>query len=178
MKKILFYCFVLLFGGNAVFAQSGPKVGHTNSGYIVTQLPDTKKAQTELETVRTQLEKVIQEKSKTFQEKVERYQASAASMSQAVRETSEADLQKLRGEIEEIQKTSEKTFMDKQEALFKPILAKVDKAIKDVGKEEGYMYIINGDTGSVGNPVLLFSGSEETDITNLVLKKLGVTVTK
>ena len=166
----------LFFGVDAV-AQTAPKVGHTNTTYIVTQLPDTKKAQTELETVRTQLEKVIQDKSKTFQEKVERYQAGAASMSEQTRTTTETELQKLRGELEELQTKSEKTFMDKQESLFKPIMDKVNKAIKDVAKEQGYSYIINGDTGSVGNPVILYSGSEDSDITNLVLKKLGVTAT-
>lgn len=155
-----------------------PKVGHTNTGYIIGQLPDTKKAQGELETVKTQLEKVIQEKGKAFQEKGERYQTSAASMSQAMRESTEAELQKLQGEMQELQAKSEKTFNDKQEALFRPILEKVNKAIREVGKEQGYMYIINGDTGSVGNPVLLYSGSDETDITDLVLKKLGVTVSK
>jgi outer membrane protein len=179
MRKIFFViALIIALGGvQSAFAQA-PKVGHTNTGYILTQLPDTKKAQTELETVKTQLEKVIQDKSKTFQEKVERYQTSAASMSQAVRESTETDLQKLRAELEELQGKSERTFMEKQESLFKPLLEKVDKAVKEVGKEQGYMYIINGDTGSVGNPVLLYSGSEETDITNLVLKKLGVIVTK
>lgn len=179
MKKFFLNILSLgLFFATETLAQTAPKVGHTNTSYIVTQLPDTKKAQTELETVKTQLEKVIQDKSKTFQEKVERYQTSAASMSEQTRQTTETELQKLRGELEELQAKSEKTFMDKQESLFKPILEKVNKAIKDVAKEQGYTFILNGDTGPVGNPVILYSGSEESDITDLVLKKLGVTVSK
>ncbi|WP_345032270.1 OmpH family outer membrane protein [Ravibacter arvi] len=158
-----------------LFAQGNVKVGHTNSNYIIGLMPETKKAQGELETMKKQLEKVLQEKSKTFEEKVERYQTSAASMSQTLRETTEAELQKLRTELQELQGKSESSFMEKQQALFKPIAEKVNKAIKEVGKEEGYLYVLNGDTGNVGNPVLLYSGSENSDITNLVLKKLGVT---
>lgn len=171
----------MLSGLNAVMAQgSGApvKVGHTNSGYILSQLPETKKAQSELETVKTQLEKVLQEKTKAFQDKVERYQAGGESMSQATRETTEAELQKLNTELRELQEKSENTFREKQENAFKPLVEKVNNAIREVGKEQGYLYIINSDTGTVGNPVLLYSGSEETDITNLVLKKLGVTVSK
>ncbi len=184
MKKISFFlicCFGVICGLTTAAAQgsgAAVKVGHTNSGFILNQLPETKKAQSELETVRTQLEKVLQEKSKTFEEKVERYQTSAASMTQAVRESTEADLNKLRTELQELQGKSETTFMEKQQSLFKPLAEKVSKAIQEVGKEQGYLYIINADTGTVGNPVLLYSGSEETDITNLVLKKLGVTVSK
>ncbi len=183
MNKISFLIVVLaaFFGVTSAVGQGtgvAIKVGHTNSGYIISQLPDTKKAQTELETVKKQLEKVIQEKSKVFEEKVGRYQASGQSMSESVRATTEAELQKLQTELRELQGKSETTFMEKQQGLFAPILEKVNKAIRDVGKEQGYMYILNGDTGSVGNPVLLYSGSEETDITDLVLKKLGVTVTK
>ncbi len=183
MNKISFFIIVLaaFFGAKSAVGQgtgAAIKVGHTNSGYILNQLPDTKKAQTELETVKKQLEKVIQDKSKVFEEKVGRYQAGGQSMSQSVRETTEAELQKLQTELRELQGKSETTFMEKQQSLFTPILEKVNKAIQEVGKEQGYMYILNGDTGSVGNPVLLYSGSEETDITNLVLKKLGVTAAK
>jgi len=183
MKKISFLIafFVALSGAKPAIGQGGGaaiKVGHTSSTYILSQLPETKKVQTELETVKTQLEKVLQEKSKVFEEKMERYQASGQSMSQPVRESTEADLQKLQTELRELQGKSETTFMDKQQALFKPLFEKVNKAISDVGKEQGYMYILNGDTGAVGNPILLYSGSKETDITDLVLKKLGVTVTK
>lgn len=181
MNKISFLIVVVaaFLGVESAIGQgTAIKVGHTNSGYILSQLPDTKKAQTELETVKKQLEKVIQDKSKVFEEKVGRYQASGQSMSQTVRETTEAELQKLQTELRELQGKSETTFMEKQQSLFTPILEKVNKAIREVGKEQGYVYILNGDTGSVGNPVLLYSGSEETDITNLVLKKLGVSVTK
>ena len=178
-RSILTGALVVLLGSGALFAQeSSPsvKVGHTSSTYILTQLPETKKAQSELETVGKQLEKVIEEKSKAFEEKVQRYQSTGASMSQQVRESSEAELQKLRTELEELQQKSQQSFAEKQESLFKPLIEKVNKTIAEVGKEQGYMYIINNDTGTVGNPIILYSGSKETDITNLVLKKLGAPV--
>lgn len=180
MKKlatVLVWSLMFAMGSGYVFGQSGAiKVGHTNSGYILSQLPEIKKVQTELETVRTQLEKVIQDKSKSFQEKLERYQNAGNNMSQAQAEAAETELRKLSQELEELQAKSQQSFAEKQEALIRPLIEKVNKAIADVGKENGYTYILNGDTGNVGNPVLLYSGAKETDITDLVLKKLGVTV--
>ena len=34
-------------------------------------------------------------------------------------------------------------LQQKQSELFQPIMAKVDKAIKDVGKENGFVYIFS-----------------------------------
>jgi outer membrane protein len=40
--------------------------------------------------------------------------------------------------IQEFQNNAQKQLQDKQVELFQPIYAKVDKAIKDVGKENGF----------------------------------------
>lgn len=180
MKKfssVLIWFLTFVLGIGFAVGQNSIKVGHTNTGYILSQLPEIKGVQTELETVRTQLEKVIQDKSKEFQEKLERYQNTGASMSQAQQETAENELRQLNSELEELQAKSQQTFAEKQESLIRPLVEKVNKAVDEVAKENGYTYILNGDTGNVGNPVILYSGSKETDITDLVLKKLGVTVT-
>ena len=174
MKKFLLAVFTLAIFSTAQ-AQTPTKIGHANTSYILEQMPDLKKIQGELETTKTQLEKVIQEKVKVFEEKYEKFQKNAPSMSEVLLTDSQKELEKLRADIEQIQQTSETTFRNKQQQLLTPVLEKIDKTVKEVAKENGYLYIINSDTGNTGNPVLLFSGSEESDITNLVLKKLGIT---
>ena len=56
----------------------------------------------------------------------------------------------------------------KQEELQNPIREKILAAIKSVSEENGFTYIF--DTNA-----LLFKSASATDITDLVLKKLGVT---
>ena len=56
-----------------------------------------------------------------------------------------------------------------------PVYTKVGKAIEDVAKEQGFAFIINPQT-TAGDDILLFS-DEKFDISNSVLKKLGVTPT-
>jgi outer membrane protein len=53
------------------------------------------------------------------------------------------------------------------------VYKKVGKAIEDTAKENGYTFILNQQIG--GLDVILY-GDETADVSDLVLKKLGVTV--
>jgi len=57
----------------------------------------------------------------------------------------------------------------KESQLLQPIIEKADKAIKEVGKENGYTYIFDLSRGSV----VYFSEVSE-DVLPLVKKKLGI----
>jgi len=54
-----------------------------------------------------------------------------------------------------------------------PIYKKIGKAIEEVAKENGFTFIINPQLSN-GGDILLFS-DEKFNISDLVLKKLGVT---
>ena len=60
----------------------------------------------------------------------------------------------------------------KQSDLIGPVFEKVGKAIEEVALEHGYAYIINPQMIG-GGDVLLYS-NEQFNISDLVLKKLGV----
>jgi outer membrane protein len=60
----------------------------------------------------------------------------------------------------------------KQSDLVNPVFIKVGKAIEEVALENGYAYIINPQMVG-GGDVLLFT-DEKYNISNLVLKKLGI----
>ena len=53
-----------------------------------------------------------------------------------------------------------------------PVYKKVGKGIEDVAKENGFTFILNQQIG--GLDVILY-GDDKMDISDLVLKKLGVT---
>jgi outer membrane protein len=42
-----------------------------------------------------------------------------------------------------------RNFQNKQTEVFQPIMTKVDKAIKDVGKENGFVYVFDVAKGAV-----------------------------
>lgn len=59
----------------------------------------------------------------------------------------------------------------KREELYKPILEKVNTAMQDVAKENGYLLVFDAST-----QVLLYA-HESLDVTNLVKAKLGIQTT-
>ena len=72
--------------------------------------------------------------------------------------------------IQEFQTNAQTQLQDQQVALFQPIYNKADKAIKDIGKEGGYIYIFDVKPGQV----LYFDESKSTNIIAQVKTKLGL----
>ncbi len=175
MKKTVFALVALVASlVSPLMAQTPTKIGYTDVEVILGRLPDAKKIQNELEVTRAQFEKSISERIKEFQDKLDKYQKNAQNMNEVLRADSERELQNLQKSIEDLQTNSQQSLMQKQQSLLAPVLDKISTAINDVGKEHGYLYIINSDSGQNANPILLYVGSEEYNVTDLVLIKLGV----
>ena len=69
---------------------------------------------------------------------------------------------------------AQQSLQTKQQQLLEPIYAKINTALQEVGKENAFTYIFNMDSGPSTNPFILFASTDEQNVTNLVLKKLGV----
>ena len=150
------------------------KIGYTNVDYVIGKLPESKKMQNELEVTKAQLDKSLGDMYKEAQDKYENYQKNGANMTDVIRADKEKELQGLQTRIQEMQTSAQNSLQNKQQQLLEPILAKVNTAIQDVGKENGFLYILNMDAGANTTPIILYAGSEEMAVTNLILRKLGV----
>ncbi|MCU0340047.1 MAG: OmpH family outer membrane protein [Spirosomaceae bacterium] len=155
-------------------AQSQLKIGWTNVDYVLGALPDSKKISNEMQIQSQQVQKALQEKYQDYQQKVDAFQKNQATWSEIIRNDKAKQIQTLEQDIQEFQRTSQETLEKKQQQLLQPVLGKINAAIEAVGKENGYTYILNMDAGANTTPIILFAGSEELNVSNLVLKKLGV----
>ncbi|GAB2766361.1 hypothetical protein GCM10027275_05200 [Rhabdobacter roseus] len=170
---------VLAMVSTPLLAQTTPttatptKIGYTNVDFILEALPDSKKMQNELEVTKAQLDKALQDKYKEFQEKLDIYNKGANNMSDVIRADKEKELQNLQTSIQEFQRNSEQSFQNKYQQLLQPVLAKINDAIQAVGKENGFLYILDSGSGG-GSPTILYVGSEDYNATDLILKKMGV----
>ena len=163
-----------LFAQTTTPASGLTKIGYTNIDYIIGKLPDAKKMQNELEVTKAQLDKSLGEMYKEAQEKYESYQKNGANMTDVIRADKEKELQGLQTRIQEMQTSAQTSLQNKQQQLLEPILTKVNTAIQEVGKENNFLYILNMDAGANTTPIILYAGSEEFAVSNLVLRKLGV----
>lgn len=174
MKNKLFFAiaFVLVLAGAS--AQAQLKVGYTNMDYLLTQVPEHKQIESELKTYQSQLENQLQAKYKEFQTKADDYKNTVANMSEIIKQDKEKELQNMQTSIQEFEKNADASLQKKRQTLLAPVIEKIQKTIKDVAKENGYTYVFNTDAGYQTTPIIL-SAPEEDNISNLVLKKMGVT---
>lgn len=164
---------VLGFGTLLSHAQTAStKIGYADVDYIFSQLPEAKQIDTELKSTQAQLKNQIDTKYADFQKKLADYQANLNNMLDAVRQNTERELQQMQQNIEKLQQDAQTTIQAKQTQLMDPVYKKVGKGIEEVAKENGYSFILNQQIG--GLDVILY-GDEKMDISDLVLKKLGVT---
>ncbi len=155
-------------------AQQAPKIGWTNVDYILSVLPESKKIENELQIQQQQIQKAMQDKQKEFEDKYKAYEANATKWSEIIRADKEKELSRLQTDFQDFQRTSQESLQKKQQQLIQPILIKINTAIEAVGKENSYTYILNMDGGAQTTPIILFAGSDDLNVSNLVLKKLGV----
>jgi len=156
-------------------AEKPLKVGYVKLDYILESMPETKQVEIDLKAFELQLRNQMQQKLSVLQEKAQAFQQGHATMTDAVKNQKEAELQQLYGEFENLQMESQSSLGNKQAELYKPIYEKVQKTIELVAKENKYTHVLNADT--VGLHIVLY-GDQEYDISNLVLKKLGIDPTK
>jgi outer membrane protein len=148
------------------------KVGYADVDYIFSQMPESKQIDSELKSLQTQLKNQIDTKYQDFQKKVADYQANLNNMIDAVRVNTERELQQMQQNIEKLQQDAQTSVQTKQTQLMEPVFKKVSKGIEDVAKENGYTFVLSAQIG--GLDVVLY-GDDKMDISDLVLKKLGVT---
>ncbi|SOE22240.1 periplasmic chaperone for outer membrane proteins Skp [Spirosomataceae bacterium TFI 002] len=153
------------------------KVGYTNIDFILSSIPDSKDVQTKLSTEKAQYDKLIQEKIAGFQKDYEDFQKlmQAGTVSAVIRQDKEKSLQNKQNEIQEFQQNSETALQAKYQQLLSPVMDKIQKAIDEVAKANGYTYVFNSDAGAGTTPIVLVA-PEQDNITTLVLKQMGVEV--
>jgi outer membrane protein len=154
---------------------AGPlKIGYTNVDYVMSQMPESRQVESVLKDYSTQLKNQLDAKVADFQKKAKDYQDNGAKMAEPVRADREKELQNLQESIQQFQQNAESSVQQKQQQLLKPVYDKLQKTIDAVADKNGYTYVLNSDAGYGTTPILLH-GPKDGDISDLVLKEMGIT---
>jgi len=172
MRKLVLLAVMGLLAFVSHAQTAAVKVGYADVDYIFNQMPEQKQIDTDLKSLQTQLKNQIDTKYQDYQKKLQDYQANLNNMIDAVRANTERELVQMQQNIEKLQQDAQTTVQTKQSQLMEPVFKKVGKAIEDVAKENGFTFILSQQIG--GLDVILY-GDEKMDVSDLVLKKLGVT---
>ena len=176
MKTKFLLAVGLMFGLATMPLQAQVKIGFINADYILSQMPEAKQVEEDLKNTQKQYETLYQGKVKDFQDKLAAFEKmnADAKTPDIIKQDKEKELQNLQTSIQEFQQNSQSSLQKKQAQLLQPLLKKIEENMHAVANENAYTHVFNYDAGMGTAPILLHYPTEAA-ISDLVLKKMGIT---
>ncbi len=170
MKKLLLLVFVLTIAATG-FCQ---KYAYINSEYILSNMPEYKEAQAELDRVAVQWQKEIESKFASIDSMYRKYQVESITMPDQIKKNREDAIIAQEKAAKDLQKKrfgQDGDLFKKREELVKPIQDRVINTVNDYAKEKGYAFVFD----TAGEMSIIYA-DPKWDINAQVLQKLGISV--
>lgn len=167
MKKISLVFGLLLF---TLIANAQTKVGTIDVDYIISKMPEISQVNNGMETYNTKLQDQMKADIARHDSLVKNYQDNSANFTADEKKDKENAIIDLEKDLQNFRQKASVMMQMKRNELSKPLYQKIDKAMQEVIKEEGYTQILH-----TGGNALAYA-DERYDITEKVMKKLGIKV--
>lgn len=162
MKKVILM--MMLFAPFTMFAQ---KFGHCDAQAIMQQMPEFIKAKGEVDALQKQKENELKSMQEELQRKYEAYEKAQSTMSATKKQENETELGELNQKIQQAFQDGQQELAKASQERMQPITNKLVQAIKNVGKNGGYVYIMD-----IASGVPYISETLSKDVTNDVKAEL------
>lgn len=168
MKHFITLALIISIGtlGLSHTSQAQGKIGYVSADEIIVLMPEAAKVDTQLNEYQQSLYLNAQDMQSTLNQAVQKFYVDSAKMSASLKEVKRTELQKQVQELSGMEQKIQNQFEQKRQELSMPIQRKLQGAIQDVAKENGYTYIFPREALLVMPPA--------DDISGLVRKKLGL----
>ncbi|MCL5029617.1 MAG: OmpH family outer membrane protein [Bacteroidetes bacterium] len=143
-KNLIIIAAFILIAGSSLFAQKTTKIGYIDSQTILTQLPESIKAQGDIQSAIDNIKSKIDSIGQVYQQTLADYQKQANMMTDAKKKEAqqkimgmEKDYNDLRAKLDangEVAQLNQK--------LMKPIIDKIKKAVEEISKQEGIQLVL------------------------------------
>jgi outer membrane protein len=173
MKKLVLGLILFLGLGLTANAQ---RYAYVDTQYILENVPEYATAQEQLNTMSEQWQKEIEDKYKLIDRKQSEFDSESILLPDEIKKQRQKEIDDLKMSAMELQK---KYFgvggdlFDQRELLIKPIQDRIFEAIQQVAVERNYAFVFDK-----ANQSNLLYADPKYDITDAVLKKMGITVAK
>jgi outer membrane protein len=169
MKKLIICAICAICSFTAAQAQGQPKFGHVNSQEIIQAMPEFAAAKADIEKLTQQYEADLKQMQEELQKKAEAFEKEEATLPDPIKTRRNQELQDLYQRIQQTFQDNRQALDQAQQEKMQGITTKVLDAVKAVGQEGGFVYIMET---SAGIPYI--STTLSTDVTTLVKAKLGL----
>ncbi len=172
MKMMMFSLVILTITAFTAQAQlQNQRIGYVDTDYILTNIPEYKDAQDELNSLSEKWEKEV----KAIFEKVEamyrEYQTEAVLLPQDLKRKREEDILKKEKEAKDLQMKyfgSEGDLFKKRSELVQPIQEKIYNAMQDIAETKNYAFIFDKASGAS-----MLYANPRLDLSDEVLDEVG-----
>ena len=144
------------------------KFAHVNFTELVTLAPEADEARKVMNASQKEAEETFQGMYEEYQTKVTQYQQKAESWTPAVRQSKEKELSDFQSRIQEFQQNIQQELQQQQQQLMGPIQEKAMKAVEQLAKDGGYIYVFDR------SQVLYFDPAQSTDLTPAARKAMNI----
>lgn len=167
LKVILVAVFVMSV--SALSAQSTLKFGHVNTQALLQQMPELRAVETQLQGEYSKLEAQLTDMQEALKKIQMDYVNRVQTMPAEERARMEQEIQQGNQKVQTFYQQSQQSLQQKEQQLKSPIFEKVQKAIQEVGDENGFLYIFE----EVGG-LTVYKSEKSVDVSDLVKAKLGI----
>ena len=167
-KSFYVLAFLLVAAFSGVQAE---KIAFINSNVLMADVPEIKSADSNLQAFQSQLQKKGEQMVTALQAKYQELgkRQQSGDISPKDLEAQSTLLKAEEQKIADFEQDMNKQIADKRQALYQPILDRLNKLINDVAKEKGYNFVFDSSTG-----VILYA-DEAYDLTQAVKEKMKST---
>jgi outer membrane protein len=169
MKNILFSLGLSVLFSLSMKAQ---RMAYVDSDYILSNVPEFKAAQKQLEDISVEWQKEIETKLTEIDAMYRNYQVEKILLSEEMRIKKEDEILAKEKAVKELQKkrfAPGGDFFKKQEELIRPIQDKVFNAISSLAEDKNYSMVLD----KAGSTTVMY-GNKRFDISNDVIKEMGL----
>ena len=154
----------VLFFGTMQTINAQAKTAHVDVNEIISKMPAMLETQKQLEKLSATYDAEYKTMAEEYQAKIKKYDQEASTVTDAVNQTRQQEVQDLVKRITDYRDNAQKELQKKESDLVKPLMDKIRASITKVGKAKGYQYVLNA------SDLLLADGP---DLTADVKKDLG-----
>jgi len=165
--SVITFSLLLLVGASA--SAQTLKFGHIDFQQLVQGMNEFEVAQKAMAKLTTDLESQLGVMQKEYQTKSQEYVAliKQPNVTDAIRQAKEADITSLQERIQTFQQQAQENLQKEQTKQMQPVVEKARKAVADVAKEQGLIYVFDAPS------ILYFDASLSVDILAAAKSKVG-----
>lgn len=164
LRKLMF---TLLFVSTVGLFAQDLKFGHVNIQELAAGMPEMTEGKKKLDSTSKQYEGELAKMYEELNKKYTDFVAAKDSLTDAIKARRTQELQELEQRFNNFRQSSTEEVQKQQAELERAVMEAIVKAVREVGEENGYVYIMDK------NNTLYISSTKSTDVMDLVKAKLA-----